>query len=85
MSELLQNADDNEYAAGVIPAWTLHVADDGAAAWTVNNERGMTPADVRALCDAGNSSKSGRGATRIGRKGVGFKSVFKLSTQPHAC
>ena len=84
ISELLQNADDNEYAPGVEPTWALHVAANDAAVWTTNNEKGMTPSDVRALCDAGNSSKRlGEGRARIGRKGVGFKSVFKLSSSPH--
>ena len=89
VSELLQNADDNAYAPGADPAWALHCssgngAGDGApaCAWTTNNELGMTERDVRALCDAGNSSKRGV-AGRIGRKGVGFKSCFKLSASPH--
>jgi hypothetical protein len=50
--------------------------------WTSNNERGMNETDVRALCDAGNSTKRGESG-RIGRKGVGFKSAFKLSSRPH--
>ena len=32
ISELLQNADDNSYAAGVEPKWTLHCAAGGRAA-----------------------------------------------------
>ena len=87
VSELLQNADDNAYAPGTDPAWALHCSSTGgvggaACAWTVNNELGMTERDVRALCDAGNSSKRGV-AGNIGRKGVGFKSCFKLSAAPH--
>ena len=83
VSELLQNADDNEYAPGVEPTWALHVAANNAAVWTTNNEKGMTPSDVRALCDAGNSSKRlGEGRARIGRKGVGFKSCFAVSNNP---
>ena len=51
VSELLQNADDNAYAVGVEPAWSLHCSGNGAAApgamaaprwcWTSNNELGM--------------------------------------------
>ena len=48
VSELLQNADDNEYAPGVEPSWTLHCA--GGHCWSANNEVGMSAADVRALC-----------------------------------
>ena len=85
ISELVQNADDNAYADGVLPTWSLHsaVAADGRRVlWTANNEVGMADADVRALCDAGASSKAGRRGL-IGRKGIGFKAVFKLSTSPH--
>ena len=85
ISELLQNSDDNTFAEHVEPTWTLHYAADGAGAaccWTANNELGMSSLDVRAICDAGNSSKGGSGA-RIGRKGVGFKSAFRLTTCPH--
>ena len=50
--------------------------------WTANNEVGMSHADVRAICDTNNSSKRTESG-RIGRKGVGMKSVFKISSQPH--
>ena len=45
----------------------------------VNNEVGFTPANMKALCDVGNSTKSGSGAGYIGHKGIGFKSVFRVS------
>ena len=64
-------ADDNSYAPGVEPTWTLHFAAVGQgvhAVWTENNEVGMVPSDVSALCDAGNSSKRGQ-QSQIGRKG----------------
>ena len=85
ISELLQNSDDNMYADDVEPTWVLHYAEamaPMARCWTANNEQGMSALDVRAICDAGNSSKGGSGA-RIGRKGVGFKSAFRLSKCPH--
>ena len=64
----------------MILPWVLHC--NGRVAWSVNNEVGLSEADVVALCDAGNSSKRGREG-RIGRKGIGFKSVFNLSDTPH--
>eukprot|EP01068_Selenidium_serpulae_P000096 Selendium_serpulae@DN10143_c0_g1_i1.p1 len=59
----------------------------------VSNQTGLTPADVEALCDAGASTKTSRGLPapgeervkgasrqqRIGEKGIGFKSVFKVT------
>ena len=46
-----------------------------------HNEQGFTAQNVHALCDVGASTKQ-RG-TSIGHKGIGFKSVFMVSDQPH--
>lgn len=68
-----KNADDNSYPPGVVPALEF-VLGPGAIA-VLNNEAGLSAADVAALCDVGASSK---GAGGIGYKGIGFKSVFKV-------
>ena len=60
-------ADDNDYAPSVEPSFIVHY--DGSAVWTINNELGFKPSDVRAICDAGGSSKSGREGF-IGHKGA---------------
>ena len=65
---------------GVEPTWRLC---HGGTVWTANNEVGMSHADVRAICDTNNSSSKRTESGRIGRKGVGMKSVFKISSQPH--
>eukprot|EP01052_Picozoa_sp_SAG31_P010182 SAG31_NODE_549_length_14219_cov_5.808188_2_plen_1616_part_00 len=115
LSELVQNADDNEYLSlspseanseWHPPELRLVLSDD--AVYVINNERGFTAADVRAICDVGAGTKVGSeqnvartgtgngGLTtaaipdakahgRIGRKGIGFKSVFMISDQPHIC
>lgn len=44
----------------------------------LNNERGFSPANVRALCDVGRSTKGKGGLGYIGQKGIGFKSVFRV-------
>ena len=44
----------------------------------LNNEIGFTAADVRSICDLGQSSKLAQENT-IGRKGLGFKSVFMVA------
>ncbi|KAF4983170.1 hypothetical protein FDECE_17356, partial [Fusarium decemcellulare] len=46
------------------------------------NEVGFTESDVRAICKIGKSTKIGHGrsAQYVGEKGIGFKSVFKVSS-----
>ncbi|KAI4755442.1 hypothetical protein E4T52_12458 [Aureobasidium sp. EXF-3400] len=79
--ELIQNADDNTYADGVQPEATLAYRSDGLLLFGCN-ERGFSKADVSAICDINQSTKtllkkSDEG--RIGEKGIGFKSVFKVA------
>lgn len=45
----------------------------------MNNEIGFSAENIRALCDVGNSTKKGQSAGYIGKKGIGFKSVFRVS------
>jgi hypothetical protein len=71
---ILQNADDNRYAAGAVPALEFLLLPDAVAA--LNNESGLTAADVRALCDVGASTKLAK--AYIGYKGIGCKSMFKV-------
>jgi hypothetical protein len=78
-NELLQNSDDNKYADGTIPTLKLLVSKD--AVCLLNNELGFTAKDVRAICDLGASTKVD--SQSIGRKGIGFKSVFMVSDSPH--
>jgi hypothetical protein len=77
--ELIQNADDNRYNPGANPNLFLKVTPQYI--WISNNEAGFRPEDVRALCDVGGSTK--KGLEFIGHKGIGFKSVFKVSDTPH--
>lgn len=44
----------------------------------LNNERGFSTDNIRALCDVGNSTKKEPSAGYIGKKGIGFKSVFRV-------
>ncbi|KAJ8530756.1 hypothetical protein K7X08_023637 [Anisodus acutangulus] len=65
------------YPETVEPSLTFILQDKGII--VLNNERGFSTDDIRALCDVGNSTKKGRNAGYIGKKGIGFKSVFRLS------
>lgn len=80
--ELLQNADDNRYRPGDIAKGEF-ILTTGQEIIFHNNERGFTSANIQAICDVGASTKSSQdSATSIGKKGIGFKSVFKISDSP---
>lgn len=79
--ELLQNADDNKYEIGCTPHIQFEV--DNQTLVVSNNELGFKPENVDSLCDAGQSTKkSEKLQGYIGEKGIGFKSVFKISDAP---
>lgn len=77
--ELVQNADDNHYDENVAPSLAFSLEPDRLI--VVNNERGFTADNVKALCSAGESSKKNK-TGYIGEKGIGFKSVFKVTDTP---
>jgi hypothetical protein len=76
--ELIQNADDNTYE-NVEP--TLNISYSRRTLRLDCNEIGFGRKNVEAICKIGRSTKAGLGtSTRyIGEKGIGFKSVFKVS------
>ncbi|XP_029102419.1 uncharacterized protein LOC108939853 isoform X1 [Scleropages formosus] len=79
--ELIQNADDNSYPGGdVQPALTFVVEKDCIT--ILNNERGFEEKNIRAICDVGRSTKGKHKYGYIGQKGIGFKSVFKVTDCP---
>lgn len=90
--ELIQNADDNTY-----PQQFSLCSEDGNDELCIpslkfiirknviivlNNEVGFTEKNVRAICDVGMSTKSSSRSGYIGQKGIGFKSVFRISHTP---
>ncbi|WIA32564.1 hypothetical protein OEZ86_003378 [Tetradesmus obliquus] len=76
--ELVQNADDNRYPPAAVPALEFLLLPNFIAA--LNNEAGLSAADLAALCDIGASTKLEQ--RWIGYKGIGFKSVFKATDVP---
>ncbi|XP_050366227.1 protein NO VEIN [Argentina anserina] len=78
--ELVQNADDNTYSTSIEPTLTFILQDSGII--VLNNEQGFSAENIRALCDVGSSTKKGSNAGYIGRKGIGFKSVFRVTDAP---
>uniref|UniRef100_A0A3Q3EGQ4 Wu:fj29h11 n=1 Tax=Kryptolebias marmoratus TaxID=37003 RepID=A0A3Q3EGQ4_KRYMA len=80
--ELIQNADDNSYPseAGVVPALAFVMEKDCIT--VLNNEIGFQEKNIRAICDVGCSTKGKHKYGYIGQKGIGFKSVFKVTDCP---
>ncbi|XP_030610585.1 protein NO VEIN isoform X2 [Archocentrus centrarchus] len=80
--ELIQNADDNSYPPehGVVPALAFVVERDCVT--VLNNETGFQEKNIRAICDVGRSTKGKHKYGYIGQKGIGFKSVFKVTDCP---
>ena len=54
--EFIQNADDNDYALGVIP--TLNLTLDSAHIYIECNEVGFNERNVAAICKIGESTKT---------------------------
>ena len=87
--ELIQNAEDNSYEEPV-PSLSFRLTktdptgitkSDGALI-IVNNEVGFNPDNVDAICAVGETTKK-KEQGYIGEKGIGFKSVFRVTKNPH--
>ncbi|RXH91522.1 hypothetical protein DVH24_020545 [Malus domestica] len=91
LMELIQNAEDNEYKKGIEPTLEFvltkkDITGSGAPATLLvfNNEVGFSRSNIDSICSVGRSTKKGkRHLGFIGEKGIGFKSVFLVSSQPH--
>ncbi|KAM4107744.1 hypothetical protein ACJW30_04G168300 [Castanea mollissima] len=91
LMELIQNAEDNDYLEGVDPSLEFVITSEditntGAPATLLifNNEKGFSSKNIDSICSVGRSTKKGnRKRGYIGEKGIGFKSVFLVSSQPY--
>ena len=90
--ELIQNAEDNTYESeNTYPPYvsfrltkidpTASTGSDGALI-IQNNETGFNSDNVDAICAVGATTKE-KGQGYIGEKGIGFKSVFRITDNPH--
>lgn len=77
--ELIQNADDNKYESKEVPVLKFIIEPDKIL--IQNNEIGFAKENILALCSVGESTKTKQDGY-IGEKGIGFKSVFKISDEP---
>lgn len=79
--ELIQNAEDNTYSKNVSPKIKFIIDDSGIL--TQNNEIGFNSNNIESICKFSSSSKKGNKELGfIGEKGLGFKSVFAVSSNP---
>lgn len=78
--ELIQNAEDNKYADGIHPC--LNFTLRNGCLIVDSNETGFTPKNITAISQVGQSTKI-RKTGFIGEKGIGFKSVFRVSRKVH--
>jgi len=87
--ELIQNAEDNEYE-GVEPSILFRLTKDDptntlksdGALIIQNNEVGFLSKNVDAICAVGKTTKE-KAQGYIGEKGIGFKSVFRVTATPY--
>ncbi|MEA2104571.1 MAG: hypothetical protein U9P79_08035, partial [Candidatus Cloacimonadota bacterium] len=81
--ELIQNAEDNSYQKGNTPTLLFSLKENNEKIELIieNNEKGFVEDNVEALCDVGESKKS-KNQGYIGEKGIGFKSVFQITSCP---
>ncbi|KAK0601138.1 hypothetical protein LWI29_021534 [Acer saccharum] len=91
LMELIQNAEDNEYPSGVNPSLEFvitsrDITGTRAAATLLmfNNEKGFSASNINSICSVAKSTKKGnRNRGYIGEKGIGFKSVFLITSRPY--
>jgi len=76
--ELLQNADDCSYAAGVQPRVLLVLMQD--ALLHATNETGFTAEDIRSICRMAMSSKNRKVGAFTGEKGQHRNPQWMLSS-----
>ena len=85
--ELIQNADDNHYEKSLLLASAVEVPAikfiiSSSSVTVLNNEVGFSEKNIRAICDVGSSTKGAHHSGYIGQKGIGFKSVFRITDTP---
>lgn len=87
--ELIQNAEDNAYTLSE-PSLSFHLVKSdptgtpgsNGALIVHNNEDGFSRENVDAICKVGQSTKT-KIQGYIGEKGIGFKSVFRVTSKPY--
>jgi len=95
--ELIQNAEDNDYDKNILDdknngafvtfklsSSKIMVAGEEYNNYLlfINNEKGFKDNNIKSICSATESTKK-KSEGYIGEKGIGFKSVFKVTDNPY--
>ena len=90
---MIQNAEDNTYEDPLLypPSLSFRLTKtdltgsegSNGALIVQNNEIGFNRANVDAICALGRTTKKKKEQGYIGEKGIGFKSVFHVTKNPH--
>lgn len=81
MFELIQNADDCQYAGDFRPSLKISLSASDRVLRLAYNEQGFETADIYAISMVSGSTKV-NSLSQGGKKGIGFKSVFMISEEP---
>jgi len=78
--EIIQNAEDSSYLKNKKAELEFHLLDNGIL--VLSNQDGFTDDDIRSICVMASGGKIARKDQFIGEKGLGFRSVFKITNTP---
>jgi hypothetical protein len=78
--EIIQNAEDSSYMKNTKAELEFHILDDGIL--VLSNQNGFSKDDIRSICVMASGGKIAKKDQFIGEKGLGFRSVFKITDTP---
>jgi len=78
--EIIQNAEDSLYTKNKKAELEFHLLDDGIL--VLSNQDGFTDKDINSICYMASGEKIAKKDQFIGEKGLGFRSVFKITNTP---
>ena len=78
--EIIQNAEDSSYIKNKKAKLEFYLLDDGIL--VLSNQDGFTSNDIRSICVMASGDKIAKKDQFIGEKGLGFRSVFKITNTP---
>jgi len=78
--EIIQNAEDSSYLKNKKSELHFHLFDNGIM--VLSNQDGFTEEDINSICLLGGGDKISKKDQFIGEKGLGFRSVFKITNTP---
>lgn len=78
--EIIQNAEDSSYVKNNFAELKFLLLDEGIL--ILSNQDGFTDEDIKSICYMSSGEKIAKKDQFIGEKGLGFRSVFKITNTP---